>query len=175
MTADPVARQVVLLEQETPSRLVTPLGTVCGVQVLPPFVVFRIAAWDATEEEPTAVQTSPLEQEIAAKSVTVEGMGSDDQVVPPLVVTMMLGASSPELKSLTAWQVEALSQETAVSSPTPAGMAVSAVQVVPESDVPIMTGFPNIPKPTAVQTEVVGHEIPFRPLTSEGITSVLQA
>jgi hypothetical protein len=128
----------------------------------------------ATEEEPTALQLSWSVHEMAVKFVMVAGIGSADQVVPPLAVTMMLGASSSELKSLTAWQVEALTQETAVSSPTPAGMAVSAVQVAPESVVPIMTGLPNIPKPTAVQSEIVGHEIPFRPLTSEGIDAVFQ-
>lgn len=60
-------------------------------------------------------------------------------------------------------------------SPTPAGTAVSAVQVVPESVVPMMTGLPKMPNPTAVQSDVVGHEIPLRPLTTEGIGSLFQA
>ncbi|MGO8827023.1 MAG: hypothetical protein ACLQU9_17540 [Acidimicrobiales bacterium] len=127
------------------------------------------------DEEPTALQSSGSRHEIAVKLVTVDGMGSIDQVVPPLLVPMMLGESSSESKSLMAWHVEALTQETAVSSPTPGGMVVSAVQVVPASVVPMMAGLPKMPNPTAVQSKDVGHEIPFRPLTSDGIWLALQA
>jgi len=174
ITADPAARHVVSLEQEIPWSLVTPAGTVCGVQVPPPFVVLRMAASGPTDEEPTALQFRESAHEMAVKLVTVDGMCSADQIVPPSVVTMMLGESSPELKSLTAWQIEVLTHEMAVSSPIPVG-AVRAAQVVPPSVVPMMTGLPNMPNPTAVQSEVDGHEIPFRPLTSDGIGSALHA
>jgi len=175
ITPDPVARQVVSLEQETPSRLATPSGIVCGVQVLPPLVVLRMAASGPREDEPTAVQLSESAQEMAVKSVTVDGIGSDVHIVPPSVVAMTLGESSPELKSLTARQVEALMHETAVSAPMPDGRAVSAAHVTPALVVPLLTGLPNMLNPTAVQSEVVGHEIPFSPLTSEGIVAALQA
>jgi len=174
-TADPVARHLVSLEHEIASRLATPLGTACGTQVSPPFVVSTMAAPGPMDEEPTAPQLSGSTHEIAVKLVTVDGMGSVDQVVPPFVVTMTLGESSSELKSLTAWHVETLTHETAVSSPTPGGIAVSAFQLVPASVVPMMAGLPKMPNPTAVQSEDVGHEIPFRPVTSEGIGLVLQA
>jgi len=58
--------------------------------------------------------------------------------------------------------------EIAVRVPVPGG-TVSVVQDVPPSEVPIRTGLPKIPNPTAVQTEVDAHEIPLRPLTSAGI------
>jgi hypothetical protein len=174
ITADPAARHVVSVEQEIPSRLVTPAGTVCGVQVAPPFVVPRMAACGPTDEEPTAVQFRESAHEMAVKLVTVDGMCSADQMDPPSVVMMMLGESSPELKSLTAWQIEVSTHETAVSSPIPGG-AVRAAQVVPPSVVPMMTGLPNMPNPTAVQSEVDGHEMPFRPLTSDGIGSAFHA
>ena len=52
--------------------------------------------------------------------------------------------------------------------PVPGG-TVSGAQDVPPSLVPIRTGLPKIPNPTAVQTEVDAQEIPLRPLTSAGI------
>ena len=84
----------------------------------------------------------------------------------------MLGADAP--KSLTAWQTAALEQEIAVNTPTPEG-TVCAVQVDPPLVVLTMTGLPKMPKPTAVQSEGVGQEIPFSPLTLEGIESGVHA
>jgi len=52
--------------------------------------------------------------------------------------------------------------------PTPDGTG-SEVQVVPALTVPMMTGLPNMPKPTAVQSEADAHEMPSRPATSDGI------
>jgi hypothetical protein len=102
MTVDPVARHAVSVEQEIPSKLVTPLGGVCGDQMAPPSVVLRMAAPGPMEEEPTALQFSGSEQEMAVKLVTVAGICSANHVVPPFVVTMMLGESMVESKSLTA-------------------------------------------------------------------------
>ena len=102
---DPVARQVVAVEQEMPLRTV-PDGAVCGTQVPPPFVVLRIAAPGPPAEEPTAVQCVESAQEIPVKLLTVAGNVSDDHAVPPSVETMMLGEAEP--KSLTAWQIEVL-------------------------------------------------------------------
>ena len=70
--------------------------------------------------------------------------------------------------------MDALTHETAVKTPTPAG-TVSDVQVSPPSVVPMADGLPKMPNPTAVQSEVVAHEIPFRPLTSVGIDSGFHA
>ena len=86
----------------------TPAGSVSGVQTPPPFVVVRIAAPGPVDEEPTALQSCGSGHEIAAKLVMVAGICSAVQVVPPLTVRMMLGAPSPESKSLTAWQIEAI-------------------------------------------------------------------
>ena len=58
--------------------------------------------------------------------------------------------------------------------PTPAGTD-SDVQVAPAFTVPMMTGLPKRPNPTAVQSEVVAHEMALRPLTSEGIACAVQA
>jgi len=102
ITWEPVARHVASLEQEMPPRLATPLGTVCGLHVLPPLVVWRIAAPGPPDEEPTAVQWSESAHEIAVKFVTVDGKVSGDHAPPPSVVSMMLGEPDPELKSLTA-------------------------------------------------------------------------
>ena len=88
-------------------------------------------------------------QEIPVKLVTVAGKVSDDHTVPPSVETMMLGDAEP--KSLTAWQIEALTHETAVKTPTPDG-TVPGVQVRPPSVVLMATGLPKMPNPTAVQT-----------------------
>ena len=98
------------------------------------------------------------------KLLTVPGNVSDDHTDPPSVVTMIAGESVGELKSLTASQTDALTHETPVKTPTPAGI-VSAVQVPPPSVVPTATGSPKMPNPTAVQSELVAHEIPFSPLT----------
>jgi hypothetical protein len=64
--------------------------------------------------------------------------------------------------------------ETLVKTPTEAG-TVSEDQVVPALMVPMMTGLPKMPKPTAVQSDVVTHEMPFSPATWEGIVCGLQA
>ena len=157
MTWDPVARQVVAVEQEMPSRTV-PDGAVCGTQVPPPFVVLRIAAPGPPAEEPTAVQCIESAQEIPVKLLTVAGNASDDHTVPPSVETIMLGEAEP--KSLTAWQIEVLAQETAVKTPTPDG-TVPGVQVRPPSVVLMATGLPKMPNPTAVHSLIVAHEIPF--------------
>ena len=85
---------------------------------------------------------------------------------------MMLGDDVP--KSLTAVQMPPLTHETAVRMPTPEGTG-SAFQVVPASAVPMITGLPKIPNPTAVQSEVDAHEIPLRPLTSAGTDCAAQA
>jgi hypothetical protein len=78
----------------------------------------------------------------------------------------MLGEELP--KSLTARHAAGLAHETPVKMPTPVGTG-SDVQVVPAFTVPMMTGLPKRPKPTAVQSEVVAHEMALRPLTPEGI------
>jgi len=70
--------------------------------------------------------------------------------------------------------MDALTHETAVKMPTPAG-TVSAVHVPPPFAVPIATGPPKMPNPTAVQSELVAHEIPFSPLTWVGMTSGFHA
>jgi len=67
-----------------------------------------------------------------------------------------------------------LTHEMAVSAPAPVG-GVSWVQVDPPSVDPMTTGLPKMPIPTAVQSTVVGHEIPFRPLTAAGMGSVFHA
>ena len=54
--------------------------------------------------------------------------------------------------------------------PTPAGTD-SATQLDPPSLVPISSGLPKIPKPTAVQSDVVMHDMAFRPLTWGGMVS----
>lgn len=101
ITWDPVARHVVWDEQEIPSRLI-PDGAAWGVQVLPPFVVLRIAAPGPPEDEPTAVQCIESTQKMAVKLLTVPGNVSDDHTEPPSVVTMMRGEAATESKSLTA-------------------------------------------------------------------------
>lgn len=85
---------------------------------------------------------------------------------------MMLGEEVP--KSLTAWHTREFTQEISVRMPTPEGTD-SDVQLAPESTVPMMTGLPKIPNPTAVQAVVVGHEIALRPLTSAGNDWAVQA
>jgi hypothetical protein len=173
-TWDPVATHVVSLEQEMPSRLVVETGTVCGVHLPPPFVVFRMAAPGPPDDVPTAVQVSASAQEIPVKLVTVAGNVWADHDAPPLLVLMMLGTPLPVLKSPTAMHVELLTHETDVNGPIPDGID-SEVQLVPESVVPMTTALPKIPNPTAVQSAVLGHEIPLRPLTTGGIGTVLQA
>src|SRR5277367_24979 len=68
----------------------------------------------------------------------------------------------------------ALLHETAVSTPTPDG-TVSVAQVAPALTVPMITGLPKMPNPTAVQSELVGQEIALRPLTSGGIDCAVHA
>jgi hypothetical protein len=67
-----------------------------------------------------------------------------------------------------------VAQDTPVRMPTVLGTA-SADQVEPPVLVPTMTGVEKMPNPTAVQLDALGQEIPFRPLTSEGIDWVVQA
>jgi len=62
----------------------------------------------------------------------------------------------------------------AVRVPVPDG-ATSCVQVDPPSVVPMTAGLPKIPNPTAVQSTVVGHEIPSSPFTEAGTDSALHA
>ena len=52
---------------------------------------------------------------------------------------------------------------------------IPTVQLTPASTVPMMTGLPKMPNPTAVQSEVVAHEIALRPLTSAGNDCAVQA
>ena len=82
ITVDPVARHVVSLEQEMPSRLDTPAGSASGNQTPPPFVVARIAAPGPVDEEPTALQLVGSGHEIAAKLVMVAGICSADHGRP---------------------------------------------------------------------------------------------
>ena len=84
----------------------------------------------------------------------------------------MLGAKFST--SLTAWQIAGVAHETAVSAPTEEG-TVSEDQVVPALTVPMMTGLPKMPKPTAVQSDDETQEMPFRPATPEGSDCGLQA
>ena len=67
-----------------------------------------------------------------------------------------------------------LVQETAVRIPTPVGTG-SAVQEAPALTVPMMTGLPKMPNPTAVQSDVVAHETPLSPSTSGGMACWLHA
>ena len=85
---------------------------------------------------------------------------------------MMLGEEVP--KSLTAWHTVVLAHETAVRMPTPEGTG-SEVQVAPALTVPMMTGLPKMPNPTAMQSESLAHEMALRPATSEGIDCAVQA
>src|ERR1700735_1361457 len=84
----------------------------------------------------------------------------------------MLGAGLPA--SLTAWQIAGLVHDTLVKMPTEVG-TVSEDHVLPALTVPMMTGLPKMPKPTAVQSDVVMQEMLFSPATSEGIVCGLQA
>jgi hypothetical protein len=57
-----------------------------------------------------------------------------------------------------------LEHDTALRMPTPGGIG-SMDQLDPPLVVPISSGRPKIPNPTAVQKAVVAQEIPFIPLT----------
>jgi hypothetical protein len=81
---------------------VYPVGTACGIQVWPPFVVERIDAPGPGDAEPTAVQFIVSAHAMAVKLFTVEGASSMAHLVPPFVVPMMLGEFGPGAKSLTA-------------------------------------------------------------------------
>ena len=59
-------------------------------------------------------------------------------------------------------------------TPTPEGTG-SEVQVAPASVVPMMTGLPKMPKPTAMQSDVLAHEMAVRPATSEGRVCAVHA
>jgi hypothetical protein len=115
------------------------------------------------EADPTAVQCIVSAHAMAVKSVTVDGAYSTVQEAPPFVVPRMLGEFGPEAKSLTARQSEGLGHATAVRMPIPTGID-SVDQLEPPLMVPIISGLPNMPNPAAVQTEIVGQEMPFRPL-----------
>ena len=84
----------------------------------------------------------------------------------------MLGAGLPA--SLTAWQIAGLVHDTLVKTPTEVG-TVSEDHVLPALTVPMMTGLPKMPKPTAVQSDVVMQEMLFSPATSEGVVCGFQA
>jgi len=58
--------------------------------------------------------------------------------------------------------------------PTPVG-TVWLDHVTPALTVPMMTGLPKMPKPTAVQSDGVPQEMPLRPATSDGMVWGLQA
>ena len=58
--------------------------------------------------------------------------------------------------------------------PTPEGTC-SALQVTPALTVPMMTGLPKMPNPTAVQSDVDAHETALRPATVEGMDCGLHA
>jgi hypothetical protein len=111
---------------------------------------------------------------MAVKSVTVLGASSTVHEAPPFVVPMMLGEFGPEANLLAARQFEGLEHETAVRRPTPAGRG-SVDQLEPPLVVPITSGLPKMPNPTAVHTELVAQEIPFSPLTSGGMVCAVQA
>jgi hypothetical protein len=91
MTWDPTARHDTAVVQKMPLRVPAATGGVCGVQVLPPSVVLRMAAPGPAEDEPTAVQSRSLVQEMPVKFATVPGLVSRVHVVPPSEVAMMLG------------------------------------------------------------------------------------
>src|ERR1700727_1845281 len=80
ITTDPVARQVVSLEQEMASSAVAAAGTVCGGQWDPPSVVLRITDPGPTDDKPATVQCDVSEQEMSVKSVTMPGYDSRDHV-----------------------------------------------------------------------------------------------
>ncbi|HUE06078.1 MAG TPA: hypothetical protein VMP41_01545 [Acidimicrobiales bacterium] len=165
MTWSPAARQVVSLGHAMPSSPpVYPVGTDCGIQVWPPFVVARIEAPGPGDAEPTAVQCIVSAQAMAVKSLTVVGASSTVHEAPPFVVPMMLGEFGPEADLLTAWHAEMLEHEMAVRRPTPVGIG-SVSQLDPPLTVPINSGLPKMPNPTALQTVVVAQAIPFSPLT----------
>jgi len=127
-----------------------------------------MAAPGPPEDDPMAMQLRTLEHEMALKLVTVAGMDSVDHELPPSIVTRMLGDPVLASKSLTAWQVVALTQETADRAPTPAGSAWLAHET-PASELPMITGLEKMPKPTAVHCDGDTHETPVRPLTLLGI------
>ena len=107
------------------------------------------------------------------KLLTVAGNVSDDHAVPPSVETMMLGEAEP--KSLTAWQIEVLDTRDSGQDADSGWNSLRAVQVRPPSVVLMATGLPKMPNPTAVQSLVVAHEIPFKPLTWVGMSAGLHA
>ncbi len=67
-------------------------------------------------------------------------------------------------------QVDAVGQETPVRMPVSGG-TLSVVHDTPPFEVPMMTGLPKMPKPTAVQSAVLEQEMELRPLTAPGIGS----
>jgi hypothetical protein len=73
MTCEPATMQAEVLGQEIPLSAVTPLGTVCGAQVIPPVTVLRMAGVVPPDEVPSAVQCCESAQDMPAKLVTVLG------------------------------------------------------------------------------------------------------
>ncbi len=94
------------LVHEMAFKLVTPEGTVCGVHVVPPSVVARMAA-PGSRSRQTSRDTDIVDsmQEIPLKFVMVAGNVSVVHNPPPFVVAMMLGELP--VKSLTARHVDA--------------------------------------------------------------------
>lgn len=168
MTWAPEAKQLMSLGHAIASSgPVYPLGTDCEVQVWPPFVVVRMAAPGPGDAEPIAVQCVVSAHAMAVKSLTVDGVASIVHVAPPFVVPMMLGFG-PDAEVLKAWQIEGLAHETLVSKPIPFGSA-PVDQLDPPLVVRIASGLPKMPNPTATQSDAVGQEVPFRPLTWVGM------
>jgi hypothetical protein len=165
-TADPTAMQVESLVHEMAFRLVTPEGTVCGVHVVPPSVVARMAASGPDVDRPVATHAFALVQDIPVTFVTVVGSISVVHIPPPSVVTMMLGEFP--VKSLTAQHIDVLTQETLVRLRTPDGTD-SDVHIAPPSVVPMTEGLPKYENPTAVQSNGEGQSMEFKPLTDVGI------
>jgi hypothetical protein len=100
MICGPTAKHVASFTHEMPFRVVALGGGVCGVQVVPPFVVVKIAEPGPTDGTPMAVQFSESEQETSVKLEIDAEKDSVVQLAPPFDVAMMLGPEAP--KSLTA-------------------------------------------------------------------------
>jgi hypothetical protein len=175
MISDPDAKQVVVATHEMPVTEVIPVGTVSGLQVVPPLSVEMMAGPGARAEEPTAVQSRLSGHAIPLKLVIVAGIDSEDHVVPPSVVPMMPGPPTPLV--LAALHVKTVLHETAVRFVVSIG-AVSRDQFNPPFVVRMISGLsllcPKIPNPTATQKLVVAHEIPFKPSTAVGIACWFQ-
>jgi hypothetical protein len=87
------------------------------------------------------------------------------------MVPMMLGPAL--LLALTARHVDGPAQAIPSNVPTLGG-TVSFLHVLPPSVVPMMTGLPKMPNPTAVHDEVLTHAMPVSPSTSAGTFCTFQ-